>query len=197
MHRILAAIALIGTLMAVVPARGAPSLAAMELRLADLPAGFVVSHDHDLTLAQLAAGDHRSPAAEARTGAVRGHETDFTRKATTGLVEIDSEIVAYASQATLRAAFAAFLAKKPPAGFRPLAVHGLGAAAAAYRVAIPTATLAGTLYAFVFRRGIYSGAVFVLGEAHTTTLAQALAYPKIVDAHIKAAMGRVPDAPAR
>lgn len=205
MYRLFATIVVVGTLLVAMPARAAPPFAALELRLGDLPAGFTASSDYDMTLAQLAAGDHMSRAAEARTGVLGGHERDFGSKATSGLFAIFSTIIVYASGGHAGAAFATLLARKTPASLRRVSARGLGAAAVAYRGAINIPANAAThkpapaatFYAFFFRRGIYLVGVTLFGVAHTYTLTQALVYPKIVDARIKAAMEHVPGAPPR
>ena len=188
MYRILAPAALIGMLAAAAPAGAAPSPAAVGLRPGDLPPGFVLSFEHDMTIAGVARHDGRSAAHKAGAGFLLGHDADFTRRAGTGLREIATQIEVYTSAATLRGTFVADL--KAAAGvlatYHAVAVRGLGTEGRAYRTTAATARGASTEYLFIFRRGVYLAYVFVFGDARTT-LARTLAYPKLVDARIEAA----------
>ena len=104
------------------------------------------------------------------------------RPAKTGLREVATWIVAYASEAKLRASFAAdaAVAAKSLAFLHPGAVPGLGTEATGGQTGLETATDVRTFYGYFFRRSVYRAYVLlVVGGKYTTV--QPLVYPKIVD----------------
>lgn len=124
------ALACLTLLPAVANARPAPSAGTerMVLHLGDAPVGFVQTAAHPLSLATVATMNHVGAAAVRSEGFVASYETEFYRRAPSGLVHILDDVVLYRTVAGERwqMARSRTFAKQAYPHLQPLAVGQIG-----------------------------------------------------------------------
>lgn len=180
-HALLAA-SILGALAVPAVALAAPSPADLNLRAADLPAGFIRTVNLSQTPEQQAEADHQPVARYRQEGRVLASDVRFERIPAVGIIAVESDLTRFA---TARQAHAVFAGGNPfPPTVRHLHADGLGEERVAVSFAGPQ--IADVGYAFGFRRGPYLSVVVVTSHRSTTTPSQALHFAQLVDARIRA-----------
>jgi hypothetical protein len=167
----------------------APNPRAVNLALADLPAGFSLGSSTVQDNAAAAKADGETVAQEVKSGRLLGYEVEFHRPAKKGLVEVDSIVIAYDTAAHARAAYLQALKQEnadTSLHTRPLVVTSVGAHhhAASFTQTIDGNKLYGSFV--LFHRGNYAVAVLA-GTASKSDATALSKLARIVDTRIQQA----------
>ncbi len=186
-HRVMVVgvLSLLLLLGSVLPAGAATSASAsgVALKLHDLPAGFKQIVSQFVSTVAFAKSFHVSVSTVRRKGWIAGYESKFVRTTTRGITYIDDEVAAFKTSSGARWAYNLSLTTTGTG--RRVSIGHLGDQSSAYAYfSKSTRGTPITVYAFIFRHGVYVAVLFGGGITGRFKKSDVLHYAQVIDSRM-------------